>query len=96
MGKDRRIFNLANNNGSAALPGRILTPFHEEDMAVFVLKNSLGQDTYVQEVPRCRFMGVPICLACQTKLNVPKVNMLTRKFAEMWKELIDRGIIQTM
>lgn len=96
MGKDRRLFNLENNNGSAALPGRILTPYHEDSKQVFVLKNSKGDDTYVQEVPRCRFRGVPICLACQNKLNVPKVNALTREFARMWKELIDRGIITTM
>jgi len=97
MGKDRRIFNkMVNNEGTVARPGRIIIPnaMDDDDLTVFILKNSKGQDTYVQEVPRCRFRGVPICLACQNKKNVVKVNGLTRQFAYMWKQLIDNGVLE--
>ena len=93
MGKDRRLFNTKNTEGPSYAGGRILTPYDQDGHSVFVLKNSKGDDTYVQEVPRCKFRGVPICLACQNKQYVPKVNALTRHFAAMWKELIERGII---
>lgn len=99
MGKDRRVFNKQiDTEGSMAKPGgRIIVPNYmktDDNLTVFILKNSKGQDTYVQEVPRSRFRSVPICLACQNKKNVSKVNALTRHFAYMWKELIDNGILE--
>ena len=93
MGKDRRLFNTKNTEGSSYAGGRILTPYDDNENNVFVFNKSNNQPVYVQEIPRCKFRGVPICLACGSHKNVPKVKALSRLFAEMWKELLDSGVI---
>lgn len=83
---------VANIEPEKVTTSRIITPYNEAH--VYVLNNSNHIPTYVQECPRCKFSGVPICLATHKSTDVKKINYLTKRFAELWGELIAKGIIE--